>query len=101
MRKTNNLYFLCCDREARGASAQSFTLCGSKQQQRSPNKITLLLLVRITYVCLLLFTYIPFVVNGTFNATPTERLQQPEIPLLGNLSPDWEFQQRLGKNLGN
>jgi len=25
----------------------------------------------------------------------------PGIPLLGNLSLDWEFQQRLGKNLGN
>jgi len=23
------------------------------------------------------------------------------IPRLGNLSLDWEFQQRLGKNLGN
>jgi len=23
------------------------------------------------------------------------------IPLLGNLSLDWEFQQRLGENLGN
>jgi len=33
-----------------------------------------------------------------------ERLQcnhLPGIPLLGNLSLDWEFQQRLGKNLGN
>ena len=25
----------------------------------------------------------------------------PAIPLWGNLSLDWEFQQRLGKNLGN
>jgi len=25
----------------------------------------------------------------------------PGIPVLGNLSLDWEFQQRLGKSLGN
>jgi len=38
--------------------------------------ITLLLLVRATYLWVLFFAYIPFVVNHTFNATPTERLQQ-------------------------
>jgi len=50
--------------------------CGSKQQQRSPDdEITLLLLVRATYIRVLFFAHIPFVVNRTFNATPTERLQ--------------------------
>ena len=38
--------------------------------------ITLLLLVRATYIMLLFFTHIPFVVNHTINATPPERLQQ-------------------------
>jgi len=39
--------------------------------------ITLLLLVRATYIWVLFFAHIPFVVNHTFNATPTERLQHP------------------------
>jgi len=34
------------------------------------------MLVRATYVWVLFFAHIPFVVNRTFNATPTERLQQ-------------------------
>jgi len=50
--------------------------CGSKQQQISHAMITLLLLVRATYIWVLFFADIPFVVNRTFNATPTERLQQ-------------------------
>jgi len=37
--------------------------------------ITLLLLVCATYTWVLFFTHIPFVVNRTVNATPTERLQ--------------------------
>ena len=38
--------------------------------------ITLLLLDRATYIWVLFFAHIPFVVNRTFNATPVERLQQ-------------------------
>ena len=38
--------------------------------------ITLLLLVRATYIWEFCFVHIPFVVNRTFNATPAERLQQ-------------------------
>ena len=37
--------------------------------------ITLLLLVCTTYIWVLFFTHVPFVVNRTMNATPTERLQ--------------------------
>jgi len=37
--------------------------------------ITLLLLVCATYIWVLFFTHIPFVVNHTMNATLTERLQ--------------------------
>ena len=33
------------------------------------------LLVHVTYMCALLFVHTPFVVNCTFNTTPTERLQ--------------------------
>jgi len=50
--------------------------CGSKQQYRSPDKITLLLLVCTTYIWVLFFAHILFVVNRTFNTTPTKRLQQ-------------------------
>jgi len=39
-------------------------------------RIALLLLVCATYILVLFFTHIPFVVNRTMNATPTERLQQ-------------------------
>jgi len=35
--------------------------------------ITLLLLARATYIWVLFFVHIPFMVNRTFNATPTER----------------------------
>jgi len=39
--------------------------------------VTLLLLVRATYMNgVLFFTHIPFVVNHTINATPPDRLQQ-------------------------
>jgi len=49
--------------------------CGSKQQYKSHTANTLLLIVRATYIWVLFFAHILFVVNGTFNATPTERLQ--------------------------
>jgi len=38
--------------------------------------ITVFLLVRATYTWVLFFAHIPFVVNHTFDATSTERLQQ-------------------------
>jgi len=38
--------------------------CGSKQQWRSHAMITLLLLVRATYIWVLFFAHIPFVVNA-------------------------------------
>jgi len=67
--------FLCCDwkHEPQVCKAPH---CGSKQQWKSSEEITLLLLVGDTYICVLLFAHILFVVNRTFNATPTERLQQ-------------------------
>ena len=40
--------------------------CGTKQQ--SPDEITLLLLVRATYIWVLFFPHIPFAVNCTRNA---------------------------------
>jgi len=48
--------------------------CGSKQQQRLHAMITIvLLLVRTTYIWVLFFVHIPFVVNCIVNAVPTKR----------------------------
>jgi len=51
----------------------------------------LLLLARPTYIMVLFFTYIPFVVNHTINATPPEWLQQKvpatSLQLLSCLGP--------------
>jgi len=94
----------CCDRKARAACAQSFTLwqqatIETTRQDHSSSTpvitfnhshvsmgelprhdhsigITLSLLVRTTYIWVLFFALIPFVVNHTFSATPAERLQQ-------------------------
>jgi len=49
---------------------------GSIQQQTSCSQSLLLLLARATYVMVLFFTHILFVVNHTVNASPPERLQQ-------------------------
>jgi len=51
------------ERQVRKASR-----CGSKQQKRSHAIVTLLLFVRDTYIWVLFFAHIPFVVNRTFNA---------------------------------
>jgi len=51
---------------------------GSKQQYRSFSQSLLLLLARATYIMVLFFTHIPFVVNHTINATLPERMQQYE-----------------------
>jgi len=40
--------------------------------ERSPDGITLLLLGRATYIWVLCFTHIPFVVSRAFSATPAE-----------------------------
>jgi len=61
--------------ESRAACAQSFALCLT-QQSRSRAVITLLLLVRATYIWVLFFTHIPFVVNRAFNLTTAESSQQ-------------------------
>jgi len=36
-----------------------------------------------------------------FSDVTEQRLLETYLACLGNLSLDWEFQQRLGKNLGN
>jgi len=73
-RKTKK-YFSCFAIKKLEWQVRKASHCGSKQQYRSPDEITLLLLVRATYICVLLLAHIPFVVNRTFNARPPERLQ--------------------------
>jgi len=46
--------------------------------------VTLLLLVRATYIWVLFFAHIPFVVNHTFSATLAERLQQYKLLTAGS-----------------
>ena len=46
----------------------------------------LLLLARATYIMVLFFTHIAFVVNHTINATPPERLQQHPLLFTTNHS---------------
>ena len=45
--------------------------------------ITLLLLVHATYVWVLFFAHISFMVNHTFNATPVEKLQHNSVERIG------------------
>jgi len=103
------------ERKARMASAESFTLWQQvtteitqrdhshryhqevqstvhqdhKHCQKSLTKITLLLLVRTTYIWVLLFAHILFMVNCTFNATSTERLQQYVVNSAIYLIANW------------
>ena len=92
----------CCDRKSRTAYAQSFPLwqeatieftCHDYSPRmlvvtfnRSHARIIRDYTPRSLYYCLfvphicmvLFFTHTPFVVNRTINATPPERLQQPQ-----------------------
>jgi len=64
----------CCDRKARVASAQSFTLWQQATIEFTRHDHSMIACSRL--ICILLFfSHIPFVVNHTINATPTERLQ--------------------------
>jgi len=65
-----------------------FQLFTSWYWQRFQAAITLLLLLRATYIWMLLFAHIPFVVNHTFNATPSERLEQQQA----NVEVAWQHQ---------
>jgi len=51
------------------------TVAASNNRDHAPQSLSFLL-VLATYIWVLFFTHIPFVVNRTFNATPAETLQQ-------------------------
>jgi len=68
--------------------------CGSKQQQCSHAMITLLLLVRATYVVLFV-AHIPFAVNHMINAMLMERLQQHPLLFTTNRTDCTFFLRRF------
>jgi len=71
-----NMYFLCCDQKAQAASAQSFTLLQQATIEITWRDHSIIACSRHIKIWVLLFMHILFVVNHTFNARTTERLQQ-------------------------
>jgi len=59
------------------------TVAASNNRDHAPQSL-FLLLARATYIMVLFFTHILFVVNHTINATPPERLQQHPLLLTTN-----------------
>ena len=67
----------CCDQKARAACAQKLhTVAASNNRDHMPWSLLLLVHTTHIYIWVFFFAHIPFVVNRTFNAMPTERLQQ-------------------------
>jgi len=113
------LSWRCCDRQSRAAYAQSFALWQQATIEftcHDHSSRTLLLrsivdIVSITrdytprslcyclfapHICMVLFfTHIPFVVNHTINATPSERFQQHPLLFTTNRTDRTFFVWRL------
>jgi len=81
-------------RKAQAASAQSFTLYPQAKTYFTCHDHSFIACLRHVYI-LLFFTHILFVVNPTFNATSTERLQQHPLlftttaPIARSLYKGW------------
>ena len=65
-----------CNRKTRAAYAQSFTLWQQATIEITRHDHSITACSCHIYIWVLFFAHIPFVVNRTFTATPTERLQQ-------------------------
>ena len=65
----------CCDQKSRTACAQSFALRQQAAIEITRRDHSIIACPRHIYI-VFFFRHIPFVVNHTINATPTERLQQ-------------------------
>ena len=65
----------------RGMCAKLRTVAASNNRDHASLSL-LLLLARASYIMVLFFTHIPFVVNHIIDATPPERLQQYRVYLL-------------------
>ena len=85
----------CRDRKARAASAQSFALWQQATIEITQRDHSFIACSRHMCIWVLFFAHIPFVVNRTFNATLTERLQQ-HIILLRSSEIDLSF---VNKNI--
>jgi len=70
------------------------TVAASNNRDHAPQSL-LALLARATYIMVLFFTHIPFVVNHTINATPPERLQQHPLLFTTNHTDRTFFVWRL------
>jgi len=66
----------CCDRKSRVAYTQSFAPLQQATIEIMRRNLFLLLFAHATYIMVLFFTHIPFMVIHTINTTPPERLQQ-------------------------
>ena len=70
------------------------TVAAENNRDYAPQSL-LLLIARATYLMVLFFTHIPFVVNQTINATPPERLQQHPLLFTTNHTDRTCFVWRL------
>ena len=77
-----------------GMCAKLRTVATSNNRDHASQSL-LLLLARATYIMVLFFTHIPFVVNHTINATPPERLQQHPLLFKTNRTDRTFFVWRL------
>jgi len=84
-------YCFCCDRKARTASAQSFTLWQQATIEITRRDHSINACSRHKFM-MVFFAHVPFVANRTFNATLTERLQHFHAVLVSVSKPvDWAY----------
>jgi len=69
------IYTVHCDRKSRVASAQSFTLWQQATIEMTRHNHSIVACLHLICTWVLFFAHIPFAVNSTFSAMPTERLQ--------------------------
>jgi len=77
-----------------GMCAKFHTVTASNNRDHASQSL-LLLLARATYIMVLFFMHIPFVLNHTINATPPERLQQHPVLFTTNRTDHTFFVWRL------
>ena len=73
--RQHSIFLVLRSKSSSGKCARVHTVTASNNRDHMSWSLYLLL-VCTTYICVLLFAHIPFLVNRTFNATPTDRLQQ-------------------------
>ena len=93
----------CCNQKARAARAPSFTLAASNNRDDLTRSLNYCLFTpHINNIWVSFYAHIPFVVNNTFNALPTDRLHHCTDVITKNLEsgdaglPDWPFLKCVG-----